>query len=81
MPETFRPHLFDRFSRASTGVTTSKPGAGLGLYFVHQLAQANTMTVDYRPNQPHGAIFILTLPRPPTASTTDTSHHTAANAH
>ncbi|MEV7627779.1 sensor histidine kinase [Actinoplanes sp. NPDC089786] len=65
IPEAFLPHLFDRFSRAGTGIATTKPGTGLGLYFVRQLANASGLTIDYRPNHPHGAVFDLTLPHAP----------------
>jgi signal transduction histidine kinase len=62
IPDAFLPHLFDRFSRADSGVAATKTGTGLGLYFVRQLTHASGLTVDYRPNQPHGAVFTLTLP-------------------
>ncbi|WP_041799138.1 MULTISPECIES: sensor histidine kinase KdpD [Micromonospora] len=62
VPAEFIPRLFDRFARADTGVATVKPGTGLGLYFVRQLAQANALSIDYQPNQPRGATFILALP-------------------
>jgi signal transduction histidine kinase len=65
VPDAFVPHLFERLSRADTGVATTKAGTGLGLYFVHQLAQASGLTVEYRPNQPHGAVFTLVLPHNP----------------
>ncbi|GAA2889880.1 hypothetical protein Acy02nite_32540 [Actinoplanes cyaneus] len=65
VPEAFVPHLFDRFARAETGVAITKPGTGLGLYLVRQLASAGGITVGYRPHSPHGSTFVLTVPRPP----------------
>ncbi|MFI1993526.1 ATP-binding protein [Actinoplanes sp. NPDC020271] len=65
VPEAFVPHLFDRFARAETGVAITKPGTGLGLYLVRQLASAGGITVAYRPHSPHGSTFVLTVPRPP----------------
>ncbi|GIF06923.1 sensor histidine kinase [Actinoplanes siamensis] len=65
VPEAFVPHLFDRFARAETGVAVTKPGTGLGLYLVRQLAEAGGITVSYRPHQPNGSTFTLTVPRPP----------------
>jgi signal transduction histidine kinase len=65
VPATFVPHLFERFTRAETGVATTKPGTGLGLYLVARLAGASGATIDYQPNEPHGAIFILSLPCTP----------------
>ena len=63
VPPEFAPHLFDRFTRADSGVATTAPGTGLGLYLVRQLAQAGGLNVTYEPNQPNGAVFILTVPR------------------
>ncbi|HKT02166.1 MAG TPA: ATP-binding protein, partial [Rugosimonospora sp.] len=65
VPPAFVARMFDRFARAESGVATTKPGTGLGLYFVRQLAGASGMTVHYRPNLPRGATFILTVPRTP----------------
>ncbi|MBG0568827.1 sensor histidine kinase [Actinoplanes aureus] len=62
VPEQFVPHLFDRFARADTGIATVKPGTGLGLHFVRQLADASGVEVGYQPREPHGAVFTLTLP-------------------
>ncbi|GIE35831.1 hypothetical protein Ait01nite_088760 [Actinoplanes italicus] len=65
VPAAFVPHLFERFTRADTGVATTKPGTGLGLYLVARLAQASGGTIEYRPNQPRGAMFVLSLPCTP----------------
>ncbi|MEV6305526.1 ATP-binding protein [Actinoplanes sp. NPDC051861] len=62
VPEGFVPHLFDRFARADSGVATAKPGTGLGLHFVRQLAEAGGVTVGYRPREPHGAVFVMKVP-------------------
>ncbi|GIF43724.1 sensor histidine kinase [Actinoplanes xinjiangensis] len=65
VPAAFIPHLFERFTRAETGVATTKSGTGLGLYLVARLADASGATIGYQPNEPHGAVFILSLPRTP----------------
>lgn len=62
VPVDFVPHLFERFSRAETGVATTKRGTGLGLYIVRTLAEAGGIGLDYRPNRPTGSCFLLTLP-------------------
>ncbi|GAA3286329.1 hypothetical protein GCM10020218_048000 [Dactylosporangium vinaceum] len=62
VPDDFVPRLFDRFTRATTGIASRKPGTGFGLYIVRQLALANHGTLSYRPHQPHGACFTLSLP-------------------
>ena len=67
VPAAFVPHLFERFTRAETGVATTKPGTGLGLYLVSRLAHASGATITYQPNQPRGAAFVLSLSSTPTA--------------
>jgi PAS domain S-box-containing protein len=62
IPREFVPHLFDRFSRATTGAALSKPGTGFGLYLARQLIEANHGRLDYRPNQPTGSCFVVNLP-------------------
>ena len=52
----FVPRLFDRFTRADGA---SGLGAGLGLFIVDQLAQANGAAVTYQPVRPHGACFVV----------------------
>lgn len=62
VPEGFVPHLFERFTRATSGVATRRPGSGFGLYIVGRLAQANGYVVGYEPGMPSGSHFILELP-------------------
>lgn len=64
VPADFVPRLFDRFSRATSGVATQKKGSGFGLYIVRELALANGGTIEYVPVQPHGASFLIRLPVP-----------------
>ncbi|MFI5915734.1 sensor histidine kinase [Dactylosporangium sp. NPDC051541] len=59
LPESFVPHLFDRFARAVTGVATTKPGTGLGLYLVARLAGAGGLRIAYTPNRPRGSRFVV----------------------
>ncbi|GLW35414.1 sensor histidine kinase [Actinoplanes regularis] len=62
VPPEFVDLLFDRFARADTGVATTKPGTGLGLYLARRLATASNLQIGYQPHQPQGATFIVTLP-------------------
>jgi signal transduction histidine kinase len=62
VPDDFVPHLFDRFTRASTGNASAQKGTGLGLYIVRQLALANGGTITYQRRKPTGACFVLSLP-------------------
>ncbi|MFD0481472.1 PAS domain S-box protein [Kineococcus sp. GCM10028916] len=61
VPESFVPHLFDRFARATTGAAVDKKGTGLGLYIARALANANGGNLTYQPAAGGGARFTLTL--------------------
>ncbi|BEL02849.1 hypothetical protein Q0Z83_010400 [Actinoplanes sichuanensis] len=73
VPAAFIPHLFERFTRAETGVATTKPGTGLGLYLVARLAGASGATITYQAGQPRGAVFVLSLPCAPGPTRSATS--------
>ena len=59
VPESFRPRLFDEYTRAD-GITAE--GVGLGLYVVRVLAEAQGGSVDYADTPAGGATFTITLP-------------------
>ena len=65
VPPDFVPQLFERFTRAETGVATRKQGTGFGLYIVRCLTEANHGTITYRPGDMAGACFTVTLPKAP----------------
>lgn len=72
VPAPFVPRMFDRFSRADTGVATQVAGTGFGLYLVRELARANLGTVCHRvPADGTGAEFELRLPVARTLPSTD----------
>lgn len=54
------PHIFDRFYRSPTGRT--KPGHGLGLAIVAQVAELHGATVTVASDPGQGAEFRLTFP-------------------
>jgi PAS domain S-box-containing protein len=60
VPDEFRPHLFERMSRADRDADSVK-GTGLGLYIVKGLAHANHGDVHHEPNPGGGSRFVLTL--------------------
>ncbi|GAA3238709.1 PAS domain S-box protein [Dactylosporangium siamense] len=60
VPEEFRHRLFERLTRADRDASKVK-GTGLGLYIVHNLAQANHGDVTHRPNPDGGSIFTVDL--------------------
>lgn len=61
VPVDFRAKLFQRFARErSTARDVS--GSGLGLSIVDALASRNNGTAWYRPLQPEGSVFGVTLP-------------------
>ena len=59
VPDSLRPHLFERGARGDNGV----PGHGLGLFIVQRVMMLHGGVVDLQPNTPHGSIFRLLLPQ------------------
>jgi signal transduction histidine kinase len=67
VPEEFRPHLFERFSRGP-GAARQTEGSGLGLWIVRSLARANGGDAFYEPGDLDGACFGLRLPQAQSAA-------------
>ena len=61
VPEAFRPHLFERFSRGPAAERKAE-GTGLGLWIVRNFARANGGEAWYEPRTPDGSCFCLRLP-------------------
>jgi two-component system sensor histidine kinase MprB len=59
IPATDLPHIFDRFYRSPAA--RSKPGSGLGLSIVRQIAETHGGHVAAQ-HSPHGTEMVLTLP-------------------
>jgi signal transduction histidine kinase len=74
VPPDFAPHLFERFSRAETGVAAMKKGTGFGLYIVRRLVEVNNGRIEYRPAPSGGSCFTVTLPLAATASVGSPAH-------
>lgn len=62
IPDTAKPHVFERFFRVDAARSSKIPGSGLGLAIVAQLAHANHAQVAVSDNIPRGSRFILTIP-------------------
>ncbi|MGW1680001.1 PAS domain-containing sensor histidine kinase [Saccharopolyspora sp. NPDC002376] len=60
VPDSFVPHLFERFSR-ELRARRQMEGTGLGLWIVRSLARATGGEVWYEPNDDEGACFCLRL--------------------
>lgn len=59
IPDSQKPHIFDRFYRVDSARSSGIPGTGLGLAIVKQLAELNHATIQVHDQQPTGSIFTL----------------------
>jgi signal transduction histidine kinase len=64
VPEAFRPHLFERFSRDAE-TARQVMGSGLGLFITRELARANGGELIHRPARPSGSEFVIILRQAP----------------
>jgi signal transduction histidine kinase len=61
VPEEFRQHLFNRYTR-DTATAEQVIGTGLGLFISRELAHANGGELLHREAEPQGSEFVLRLP-------------------
>ena len=71
IPESARPHVFERFYRVDKARSRRAGGAGLGLSIVHDMVARNDGTVEVAPRAGGGTRFTVRFPRfdVPTEST------------
>jgi signal transduction histidine kinase len=60
--EEERERVFDPFYQIDQSSTREYGGAGLGLAIVRRLVEAHQGTIHVESNEPHGAVFVVTLP-------------------
>ena len=60
--EDERDRVFDPFYQIDQTSTREFGGAGLGLAIVKRLVEAHQGTIRVEANEPHGAVFVVTLP-------------------
>jgi two-component system OmpR family sensor kinase len=62
IPEAERERIFDRFVRLDPARTRASGGAGLGLALARSIVVAHGGSIRYRPADPTGSIFEVSLP-------------------
>lgn len=62
IPESFRPFMFQKFSRADSSDARPKDGTGLGLYIARSLVERMAGRVDFESVVGAGTTFRVTLP-------------------
>lgn len=67
--EEERDKVFDPFYQIDQSSTREYGGAGLGLAIVKRLVEAHQGTIHVEPNEPAGAVFVVTLPAGRTSAT------------
>jgi signal transduction histidine kinase len=60
--ESEREKVFDPFYQIDQSSTREHGGAGLGLAIVKRLVEAHQGSIRVESNEPHGAVFVVTLP-------------------
>lgn len=62
IPSGERDKVFDAFYQVDSSSTRVYGGTGLGLSIVKRIVEAHGGEVHVEANQPHGAVFVVTLP-------------------
>ncbi len=62
IPDNEKQKVFDAFYQVDGSSTREHGGTGLGLSIVRRLVDAHDGVVHVEDNQPHGAVFVVTIP-------------------
>jgi two-component system, NarL family, sensor histidine kinase BarA len=62
IPAHERRRVFDPFYQIDQSSTREVGGAGLGLSIVKRIVEAHQGSIDIEDNEPHGAVFVVSLP-------------------
>ena len=62
IPPKERQKVFDAFYQVDSSSTREYGGTGLGLSIVKRIVEAHSGAITIEENQPHGAVFVVTLP-------------------
>jgi two-component system sensor histidine kinase BarA len=62
IPDAERSRVFDAFYQVDSSSTREQGGTGLGLSIVKRLVEGHDGLVRIEVNEPHGAVFVVTLP-------------------
>lgn len=62
IPDSEKSKIFNKFYRVGNEETRKTKGTGLGLYLTKKIIRQHKGKIAVKDNQPHGAIFEITLP-------------------
>lgn len=62
IPDSFKPHVFERFSQHSSALTRKTGGTGLGLAITRMLVEAHEGSIEFHSEYGIGTTFTLRFP-------------------
>ena len=68
IPQEARPHLFERFYRASNIVGSNISGLGIGLYLANEIVARHGGTIEVTSTEGAGSTFTIRLPLAPAST-------------
>ncbi len=64
IPDEFKPHIFEKFSRADASTVRRHEGTGLGLHISKLIVEKHDGQIDFAPGIGGGTTFFFDLPAP-----------------